>query len=141
EEQVRVHLQLPDATARKQRDDGIGARQAQALPRLAAGVRAGRLLCQRMADVRDLEIGAPIALRLEGKEREQTIDATRDLRDALGAPCPNGGAHQMQRTHPRTTQATREAQVEIRRIDADEQAHFLAPEPTREIATQSQEST
>ena len=86
-------------------------------------VRRG--LRERMADERHRHAGGLVDRRLERKQRQHPVDAAADLRDALAAPRPHRRAHEMDRAHAAALELALEAEVEVRRVDADEDRHAL----------------
>ncbi len=101
--------------------------------------RRGRVLRERMADERHRHAGFLVDRRLERKQREHPVDRAPDLAHALAPPRPHRRAHEMHGAHARALELRFEAEVEIRRVDADEDRHALGAQPSREPAAQCEE--
>ena len=75
---------------------------------------------QRMADVGRAHPGVREQFFLEWKNEQEVIDRALDQRDAPGPPRPDGGGHELHGAQPRRAQARLDAEIEVRRIHADE---------------------
>jgi len=80
-----------------------------------------------------------VKLRLKGKKREQPVDRAGHGIDALAPPRPHRRAHIVDRADASPLQSRLEAEVEVRRVHADEQPHTFAPQPAVESTANSEE--
>ena len=58
--------------------------------------------------------------RFEREDAQHMVGAAPDFLHAIGAPRPDGGAHEMHRAHTARLQVGFEIKVEIWRVNADE---------------------
>ena len=139
---VAVHARAPTARLPgSSANTGCATPSFSCVARLAPRRERRRVLRQRMADEGDRDAGRLVERRLERKQREHPVDArgrsssARSRRHAQ----TDGLTKWIVRT-PRALQLALEAEVEIRRVDADEQRHALgeqpAPRAARRIASE-----
>jgi hypothetical protein len=122
---------LADAAAGQQRDGRGRGRQVEGgagfglLPlEVVAGID---LVGQWVADIGRRNPVALVEGGLEGEQAEHQVGRPADLADPLAAPGPNRGADVVHRADARPAQLDLQPQVEVRRIDADEQVGLQAP--------------
>ena len=120
-----MRLDLGDAAPGKKREDGLCDPELQLLARRAAS-RAPRLPRERMPDERHRNVGGFVERKLERKERQDPMHCPADLVNALAAPRPDRRAHEVHRPHAGALELRFDAEVEIRRVDADEQSTRVA---------------
>src|SRR6185503_17744630 len=101
--------------------------------------RTGRLLRERMPDVRDGDAGLLVERRLEWKQREHAIDGAADRLQALAPPRPHRRTDEMHGAHTPALELPLEAEVEVGRVDADEYGDARVEEAARETAAQRDE--
>ena len=80
----------------------------------------GITLAERMADVGGGDTMLRQQVDLEGKDAQHVIDAALDLLDPLRPPGPDGRADEMRGLDARGLEVALQIQIEVRRIDADE---------------------
>ena len=134
-----MHFDLGQPAARKKCEKRRSAPELKRFARRPPRSNARRIARHRMADVRDGDARSLVERWFERKEREHPVDAMPDGGEPLPAPRPHRRAHEMNGAHPRPLEASLEAEVEIRGVDADEYRHAGADQPARDVAAQRKE--
>ena len=131
------HLRGP--AARQQGDDRGLCGQPQIAPGLRPVRHTGQFLNHRMADKAGVHVQRAIQRGLEGKQAQQAIDGPRDLVHTPRTPGPDRGADQVRGAHTGIAQAPRQSQIEVRRVDAEQQRRRVgAPAPVQRAADTQQ---
>ncbi|MNF31712.1 hypothetical protein D3C84_124800 [compost metagenome] len=116
------HLAAP--TARQQGHHGTVLGQVQSRARRRPIGLQGNRIGQWMTDETHRHLMGVVELRLERKQGQHQVAGVTNLQHAFLPPGPDGGTDVVHGLDPGTAQFEFEAQVEIRRIDADEQVRF-----------------
>ena len=128
DDEVGVQLQLAHAASGKQRHRHRRGAQAQLCARLApVGLQRHRV-GERMAHEAHRDAGLLVQRLLEGVHDQHAVDGLADGMDALRAPGPDRRAHVMHRRNARGLELPLQAEIEVRRVDADEQVGTVVEE-------------
>ena len=127
EHELRVHLDLGQRGCRAAARTPASRRRCCRRSRVSRRVVCvGGLLRQRMADVGHRDAGLLVERRLERKQREHAVDARgRSSRSRSRRHAQTDGLTKWMVRTPRALELALETEVEVRRVDADEQRHAL----------------
>jgi len=129
-------LDFAEPAARQQREDRPVPRFAERVARGSA-IRLQRdRVGQRMADEHGIDPVARVDRRLHREQAEHAICAGGDLRRARFAPGPHRRAHVVHGAYAALLEPAFDAEVEVGRVDADEDVglpvqHALAKRPAQ----------
>ena len=134
-EQIAHGFELASAATGQQREGRIIARQGQLFTHfLTAGLERDDV-SQRMSDIADRNTRLLIQRRLHRKQGQHALDGPPDLLDPSAAPGPDRRADIMHGRHAGLLQRSLEAEVEIRRIDTDEDIRAQIEQTLLQLAT------
>ncbi len=106
--------------ARQHGDDGPRVRQSERAPRRGAVRFERQLVGERMADEDRAQACGVVHAALERQQAQHEVEEARHARRAPAPPGPDLRAHVLHRPQARRMQRRREAEVELGRVDPDE---------------------
>ncbi len=125
-EQIGHQGEFALPAARQQGHDLAFRRQAQRFPRRRPIRVQGQDIRQRVPHIGGGNPGRLVDGRFEGKQEQHVGDGTADRAQAAAPPGPHRGAHILESGNAGPLQPPLQPQIEIRRVDADEQIGRLA---------------
>src|SRR5690349_16780461 len=89
-----------------------------------------------MPDVGDRYACGLVERRLERKQREHAVDRAPDRAQPLAPPRPHGRTHEMDGADAPALEPPLEAEIEVRRVDADEHRYARCDETAADLTAQ-----
>ncbi|MCG3146367.1 MAG: hypothetical protein HONDAALG_04403 [Gammaproteobacteria bacterium] len=139
QERRGVVPQLAHAAAGQQREQARVGGDSQPRAGLRPGGGGCQLLDQRMPDALHRQRVPLEVASLEGKQRQHQVDAAQDGADPALAPGPHARADIVNRGDPRRVHCHLYAEVELRRVDPDEDVRAHGDDAPRRLALQRPE--
>ena len=139
EEQPAKPSDFTAAATGQQRDDRRFQGKPQCPPCRAAVDFERNRIGQRMTDEMHRNLMFGVETRLEGEQREHQVAGIANLEHPLLPPGPHRRADVVHGTNPGTTQPELQAEVEVRRIDADHDVRALLDQRGDQASTTRQQ--